>query len=74
MMNETSNGNLIMESSNNLILLLAKNPSKRKRLFKDSIIKFPFLVPFYKKMSSMHPMQKVYNIIFKLIERVIEYM
>ena len=48
-MNETNNGNLIMESLNNLFLLLANNPSKTERLFEDSIIKFPLLVPFYKK-------------------------
>ena len=38
-----------MESCNNLFLLLVNNPSKTKRLFEDSIIKFPLLVPFYKK-------------------------
>ena len=72
MMNGTNNGNLIMESLNIIFLLLANNPSKTKRLFEDSIIKFPLLVPFYKKMLSIYPMQKIY-VIFKLTERVIEY-
>ena len=71
-MNGTNNGNLIMESLNIIFLLLANNPSKTKRLFEDSIIKFPLLVPFYKKMLSIYPMQKIY-VIFKLTERVIEY-
>ena len=61
-----------MESLNIIFLLLANNPSKTKRLFEDSIIKFPLLVPFYKKMLSIYPMQKIY-VIFKLTERVIEY-
>ena len=72
MTNGTNNGNLIMESLNIIFLLLANNPSKTKRLFEDSIIKFPLLVPFYKKMLSIYPMQKIY-VIFKLTERVIEY-
>ena len=72
MINGTNNGNLIMESLNIIFLLLANNPSKTKRLFEDSIIKFPLLVPFYKKMLSIYPMQKIY-VIFKLTERVIEY-
>ena len=72
MMNGTNNGNLIMESLNIIFLLLANNPSKTKRLFEDSVIKFPLLVPFYKKMLSIYPMQKIY-VIFKLTERVIEY-
>ena len=72
MMNGTNNGNLIMESLNIIFLLLANNPSKTKRLFEDSIIKFPLLVPFYKKMLSIYPMQKIY-VILKLTERVIEY-
>ena len=63
-----------MESLNNLFLLLANNPSKTKRLFEDSIIKFPLLVPFYKKMLFIYSMQKICNVIFKLTERVIEYM
>ena len=71
-MNGTNNGNLIMESLNIIFLLLANNPSKTKRLFEDSIIKFPLLVPFYKKMLSIYPMQKIY-VILKLTERVIEY-
>ena len=49
MTNGTNNGNLIMESLNIIFLLLANNPSKTKGLFEDSIIKFPLLVPFYKK-------------------------
>ena len=61
-----------MESLNIIFLLLANNPSKTKRLFEDSIIKFPLLVPFYKKMLSIYPMQKIY-VILKLTERVIEY-
>ena len=73
MVNGISNRNLPMESSNNLFLLLANNPSKLKRLLEGSIIKFPLSAPFYKKMLSMHPMQTIYNIIFKLTERVIEY-
>ena len=72
MMNGTNNGNLIMESLNIIFLLLANNPSKTKRLFEDSIIKFPLLVPFYKKMLSIYPMQKIY-VILKLTARVIEY-
>ena len=72
MMNGTNNGNLIMESLNIIFLLLANNPSKTKRLFEDSVIKFPLLVPFYKKMLSIYPMQKIY-VILKLTERVIEY-
>ena len=72
MINGTNNGNLIMESLNIIFLLLANNPSKTKRLFEDSIIKFPLLVPFYKKMLSIYPMQKIY-VILKLTERVIEY-
>ena len=71
-MNGTNNGNLIMESLNIIFLLLANNPSKTKRLFEDSVIKFPLLVPFYKKMLSIYPMQKIY-VILKLTERVIEY-
>ena len=74
MMNGINNGNLITESLNNLFLLLANNPSKTKRLFEDSIIKFPLLVPFYKKMLFIYSMQKICNVIFKLTERVIEYM
>ena len=46
MMNGINNGNLITESLNNLFLLLANNPSKAKRFFEDSIIKFALLVPF----------------------------
>ena len=61
-----------MESLNIIFLLLANNPSKTKRLFEDSVIKFPLLVPFYKKMLSIYPMQKIY-VILKLTERVIEY-
>ena len=72
MTNGTNNGNLIMESLNIIFLLLANNPSKTKGLFEDSIIKFPLLVPFYKKMLSIYPMQKIY-VILKLTERVIEY-
>ena len=73
MASRTNDGNLIMESSNNLFLLLANNPIKAKRLFEAFIITFPLLVPFYKMMLSISPMQKIKSIIFKLTDRLIEY-
>ena len=70
MMSGTNNGNLIMESSNNLFLLLANNPNKAKRLFEAFIITFPLLVPFYKMMLSISPMQKIKSVTFKLTDKI----
>ena len=63
---------LIMESSNNIFLLLANNPRKTKRLFEDFIIKI--VGSILQKMLCIYPMQKIYDVKFKLTERVIEYM
>ena len=61
-----------MESSNNIVLFFSNYLGKTKRLFEDFIIKI--VGSILQKMLCIYPMQKIYDVKFKLTERVIEYM